>query len=255
MIKSKYFDVNEDGFSIRCKLYYDKDPRSFSHVVIATCGFGGDKDNRATEKFAARIISRYKGYGVICFDWPSHGKDALNRLTVDACLTYLELVTRYARDAFQPQDIFNYSSSLGAYVTLRYLSEKNKNPWKRIAFRCAALNIYQSMSASITEDEWAKLNKGKEIIRGFHRKIKISKEFLEDLKAHDMSQGDFLAYADAIFMVHGTKDEMAPFTEAEAFSENNVIELYPVENADHAFSNPDYMDLAIDKIIEFLKPA
>ncbi|MDO4621503.1 MAG: alpha/beta hydrolase [Eubacteriales bacterium] len=250
----KYFDINEHGFSIRCKLYYNKDIRSLTHIVIATYGFGGNKDNKAIEKFADRITTKYKGYGVVCFDWPCHGKDARNKLILEECITYLEQVKNYVKEEMHAEKIYNYSSSFGAYVTLRYIDEKAEDPFDRTAFRCPAICMYDAMAQHITDEDWNKLNKGKEILRGFDRKIKISKEFLEELKEHDVSQNDYLEYADNILMIHGTKDDMAPFAVAEAFSENNVIELVAVENADHPFSNPDYMDFAIQKMIEFFEP-
>ena len=120
----KYFDINESGFSIRCKLYYNKDLHNLPHIVVATYGFGGNKDNKAIEKFAERLTTKYHGYGVVCFDWPCHGKDARNKLILDECCTYLDLVTRYVRDTMHAEDVYNYSSSFGAYITLRYLAEQ-----------------------------------------------------------------------------------------------------------------------------------
>lgn len=251
---NKYFDINEQGFSIRCKVYFNKDLRNVSSIVIATYGFGGNKDNKAVEKFADRITGKYKGYGVVCFDWPCHGMDARNKLILEECVTYLDLVLAYVMREMKADRIYNYSSSFGSYVTLRYLQEKGENPFAKIAFRCSAIKMYDAMVKNITEDDWTKLNKGKEILRGHDRKIKITKEFLEELQAHDVSQNDYMEYADDIIMIHGTKDEMAPISVVEEFSENNVIELVAVENADHPFSNPDYMDFAIQKMIEFFAP-
>jgi predicted alpha/beta-fold hydrolase len=247
----KNFDINENGFSIRCKLYYGKDLHDLHNIVIATYGFGGNKDNKAISKFAERLISKYKGYGIICFDWPCHGKDARNKLILDECMTYLDMVTAYAKEEFHADTIFNYSSSFGAYVTLRYLNTYQKNPFHKIAFRCPAIKMYDAINAGVTEDEHDKLAKGKEIIRGFDRKIKLTQDFFDDLRDHDVSKEDFLDYADSILMIHGTRDEMAPIEVSREFSENNVIELIPVENADHPFSNPTYMDFAIQKIISF----
>ena len=51
-MKETYFSINEDGLSIRCKLY-GTGAREYSRVVIFGHGFGGHKDNRAAEKFAA----------------------------------------------------------------------------------------------------------------------------------------------------------------------------------------------------------
>ncbi len=249
----KYFDINEQGFSIRCKVYFEKDIHNLKHIVLATYGFGGNKDNKAIEKFAERITTKYKGFGVVCFDWPCHGKDARNKLILDECLTYMDLVIKHIKEEMGAEAVYNYSSSFGAYVTLCYLHD-HENPFRKIAFRCPAIKMYDSMAAHVTEDDWNNLNKGKEILRGYDRKIKISLEFLESLKVNDVSTYDYMDYADDIIMIHGTKDEMAPIEVAEEFSENNVIELIKVENADHPFSNPKYMDFAIQKIQEFFEP-
>lgn len=250
----KYFDLNEDGLSIRCKLYYDKDLHKLPNIVVATYGFGGNKDNHAVEKFAERITTKYHGYGVVCFDWPCHGKDARNKLIPEECVTYLDLVTKYIKTEMHAERVYNYSASFGAYITLRYLNERGANPYDRIAFRCPAIKMYDSLHGGVTPEEEDKLAKGKEIIRGYDRKIKLTQDFFDDLKAHDMSKPDFMDYADSILMIHGTKDEMVPISEAEEFSDKNVIELVKVENADHPFSNPTSMDFAIQKIIEFFAP-
>ncbi len=249
----KYFDINEQGFSIRCKVYFEKDIHNLKHIVLATYGFGGNKDNKAIEKFAERITTKYKGFGVVCFDWPCHGKDARNKLILDECLTYMELVINNIKMEMGAEALYNYSSSFGAYVTLCYLHD-HENPFRKTAFRCPAIKMYDSMTAHVTEEDWNNLNKGKEILRGYDRKIKISLAFLQDLKNNDVSSYDYMDFADDIIMIHGTKDEMAPIEVAEEFSENNVIELIKVENADHPFSNPKYMDYAIQKIQEFFVP-
>ena len=98
------------------------------------------------------------------------------------------------------------------------------------------------------------ISEGKEILRGFDRKIKLTEDFFDDLRAHDVSANDYMDYAESILMIHGTKDEMAPIEVSRKFSDDNVIELVEVENADHPFSNPGCMDLAIQKIIEFFAP-
>ncbi|MCQ2492754.1 MAG: alpha/beta hydrolase [Lachnospiraceae bacterium] len=250
---NKYFDINEEGFSIRCKIYYNKDLHNHTDVVIATYGFGGNKDNKAIEKFADRITTKYKGYVVVCFDWPCHGADARNKLIPEECMKYMSLVVDYAKKELKAERIFNYSSSFGAYITLRQLHETTINPFDKIAFRCPALKMYDAFAQNITDADWTKLNKGKEILRGHDRKIKMSKELLEDFKEHDVTEHDYMEFADDIIMIHGTKDAAVPIETVRAFSDENVIELYEVENADHPFSNPDYMDFAIQKMIEFFK--
>lgn len=57
-----------------------------------------------------------------------------------------------------------------------------------------------------------------------------------------------------MLILQGTKDAFIPFDTVREFAEDNVIELIRMENADHPFSDPGIMDLAISKIIEFFHP-
>lgn len=106
----------------------------------------------------------------------------------------------------------------------------------------------------MSEEEQQKLAKGREILWGFDRQMKISKAFFDELAIADIFQNDYLEAADQIFILHGTEDEMVPLSVSQQFAENNVIELVAVEGADHAFSNPKLMDVAIGKIVDFLSP-
>lgn len=249
----KHFDINRGGYSIRSRLIVndsDKSTRTFDDVVIVTHGFGSSKETAGTLHFGEHLTSKYKGFAVIAFDWPCHGMDARKKLTIEECLTYLTLVTEYAREEMKAKRIYNYSSSFGGYLTLRYLIEKG-NPFTKIALRCPAVCMYQSMMSCLTEDDKDKLRKGKEISIGFERKMKVDKAFFEDLKSFDVMDHEYFDFADSMIILHGTKDEMIPMEESRRFAENNVIEFIPVEGANHPFQNPDHMALAIHKIIEF----
>lgn len=149
----KYFDINKEGFSVRCKIYYHKDLHDLKDIVVATYGFGGNKDNKAIEKFAMRITSKYKHYGVICFDWPAHGQDARNKLVIDECITYLRLVNTYIEEEMGITSLYHYASSFGAYVLLRMLHEEG-SCYKKIALRCPAIKMYDSLTQDIDESEW-----------------------------------------------------------------------------------------------------
>jgi len=249
----KLFDINEDGFSIRCKLYYNKDIHNLSDIVICTHGFGGFKNNKAIEKFAERICTKYKGYGVVCFDWPCHGDDARKKLVLGECLTYLENVIRFCKQEYKAERIYNYSTSFGAYLTMVYIM-KNTNPFQKIALRSPAFRMHESLTRGLSEEDKTKLSKGKEILMGRERLIRIEKEFLDEVKENDITKYEFFDYADDILVIHGTKDEMIPIEYSETFSEENVIEMVTVLNADHRFSDPKTMDFAIQKIIEFFMP-
>ena len=96
----KNFDINQQGYSIRCKLLIndnDKQTRTFDNVVIVTHGFGSHKDTAGTVHFAEHLTSKYKNYAVIAFDWPCHGADARKKLSLPECMNYLTWVVDYAK--------------------------------------------------------------------------------------------------------------------------------------------------------------
>jgi alpha-beta hydrolase superfamily lysophospholipase len=249
-MKEKKFDINENGMSIRCLSYSISNIKDAENIVVATYGFGGKKENHAISEFVERLTGKYKSFAVITFDWPCHGEDARKKLTISECLLYLDIVNKYIRTEFDPSGIYNYSSSFGAYITLLYIHLYN-NPYNKIGLRCPAIGMYDAMLKNIDNDGLLKLKKGKEILIGFDRKMKISSEFFDELKENDISKFDYIDYADQILMIQGTCDEMVPIALTEKFSDKNVIELIEVDGADHPFSNPKHMDTAIHSIIEF----
>ena len=170
------------------------------------------------------------------------------------CDMYLTFVIDYVKKQFDTDDIYAYATSFGAFLFLKYIADHSCNPFRKAALRCPAITIYDSMIHRImSEDDYAKILKGKPVLVGFDRKIKIGKPFLEELEAADITQNDYMDYADDLLIIHGTKDEIIPFEVSEQFADKNVIELIPMQNGDHRFTDPRIMDLAIHTIIEFIE--
>lgn len=246
----RYFEVNGSGHNVRCKLYC-QDVHHLCRVVIFCTGFGGHKDNRAAEKFAERLLSKYKATALVTFNWPCHGDDVKKKLCLADCEAYLELVLSHVKEHFQPEALYAYATSFGAYVLLKYLSEKG-NSFEKIALRCPAVNMYELLSQKImTQDDLLRLQKGKEVFIGFDRKVPVNQTFLNELRQNDSRQRDFLDYAEDMLIVQGTKDEIAPCEEAATFAENNLIDFIPVPDADHRFQDPRKMETAIKHILQF----
>ena len=245
----RYFEINEQGHNIRCKLYC-QDPKDIHRVVIFCHGFGGHKDNAAAEKFAQRLLSKYKRVGMVTFNWPCHGDDVKKKLCLADCSAYLELVTGYIRQKYATDALYCYGTSFGGYLALKYIVEKD-NPFRKIALRCPAVDMYHVLLGAIMSDgDLEVLEKGREIPVGFDRKIMVSPAFLEDLKTHDIRSWDFLDYAEDLLILHGTADEIVPFADARQFAEDQLIDFIAVEGADHRFRDPNKMELATKQILE-----
>ena len=79
----KDFSINEEGYSVRCRLFHQGHARMFKRVVICTHGFGSNKDKTNITRFAEKEIAKYKNDAVLAFDWPCHGQDARKKLELD----------------------------------------------------------------------------------------------------------------------------------------------------------------------------
>lgn len=251
-MNEKYFNINQEHLSVRCKLYAPDNARTFEHVAIATYGFGGNKDNHPVQKFAERLTSKYKGYAVVTFDWPAHGNDGRKRLSIPESMEYTTLVVDYARERLGARHLYLYGTSYGGYVALRYLVEAG-DPFDKIALRCPAIDLYHIMLKSLSEDERHKIARGKKVLIGYERKSEIDQEFLDDLRDHDVRDCEYFDWADTMLLIHGAKDETVPIEDTRRFADDNVIPLIEVPDGDHPFSNPHAMDFAIGEIVKFFR--
>ena len=217
----KYFSINQNGHSIRCKLYCN-DIKKIDAVIIFCHGFSGNKDNRMAQTLANRILKRHKDMALLIFDWPCHGDDAGNKLRLADCSAYLREVIAYAKTRFHAKNLFASGTSFGGYLLLKYIAE-NGNPFIRATFRCPAVNMYDTLTDNIlTAEQIATLRKGKPVAVGFERKVKIDEALLTDLQAHDITLADYSAFAPALKIIHGTKDEIVSY---EAVTRERITAL------------------------------
>lgn len=250
-MREKYFNINKPVGSIRCKAYLS-DPRSVSRVIVYGHGFSGHRDNKAAQRFADYVLKKHRDVAVITFDLPCHGDDVKKKLSLTDCDGYIGAVAEYAKAQYGTDDVSVYATSFGGYLILKYIYEHG-NPFRKIALRCPAVNMYKVLSDTIMEpDELKALSRNKPIEVGFDRKIKITKAFLDELKNADIGGLDYRDAADDILIVHGTRDEVVSFDYVREFAEKNDIKFVSVENADHRFKAPTKMDEAIKSIYEFI---
>lgn len=246
----KYFEINEGSHNIRCKLYTGERGQ-INKMILFVHGFAGHKDNKTAENFAERVLSGHKDAAVLVFDLPCHGEDVKKKLTLGDCMAYLETVTAYIKEAFHVEKADVCATSFGGYLVLRYIATRG-NPFRRIVLRCPAVNLYESMTGTImTEEDLRKLEKGKKAAVGFDRKVELDRTFLLELRENDIRESDFIDFADDLFILHGTADEIIPFPEVSAFADRNCIELLPIPGADHRFSNPLLLEQTTKAILRF----
>ena len=249
-MNAKYYEINRNGLNIRCKYYFEKG-ETVRRAVITGTGFGGHKDNKAVERYAEHVLKKHKDTAVVAFNWPCHGDDVKKKMALADCDAYLDSVIKDAAEKFPEAELYGYATSFGGYLFLKFIHDHG-DPFRKAALRCPAVNMYDVLTkAIIRNDEMDRLSKGKEVPVGFDRKIMVSPAFLDELLSEDIRAYDYLDYAEDLLILHGTKDEIVPFTDSQEFAEASLIEFIPVQNADHRFQDPKTMDEAIKRIQEF----
>ena len=244
-MNTKYFTVNSNGCSIRSKIYYT-DLAGIRRVILGCHGFGGDKDNTASRKVAEKILPSHKQTALVTFDWPCHGEDARRSLCLADCGKYLATMLDYVRGTYSPDSLCGFAVSFGAYLTLKYINE-NGNPCEKTVLRSPAVDMYNTLSANILgETEREALSKGRDVLAGFEKKVRISRGFWEELAANDIQERDYSAEKGKLLLLHGTADQIVPPPAVERFAERNSLDYIPFEGADHTFRNPVLMSEAMN---------
>ncbi len=226
MIEKK-FEVNSNKNNIKCKIY-ENNLRNINHIILSIHGFGGNKDNSVTRKLAEDLIERYDDVAVISFDLPCHGNDVKQKIDLNDCDNYLDIMVNYIHEKENVNDIYVQATSFGGYLVLKYISEHN-NPFTKIALRCPAINMYNLMLERIlTKEQLLELAKRKDVECGKDRKIKITDNFLLQLKENNILKRDYIDQSESILIMHGTKDELIDFEIDRKFCDDNIIEFIPI---------------------------
>ncbi len=248
----KYFAINGLGFSVHCKLYAN-DIHDTDRVILFGHGFGGHMDNKAAERFADRVLAKYKHAAVVTFNWPCHGNDALKRLRLRDCDAYLSIVTQYIQNTLSAREIYGFATSFGGYLFLKYISEHG-SPFAKLALRCPVIDMYDILVGRImTGENRESLKKGRDAMVGFDRKIRVDPQFVQEIRSHPMTRTDFTEQSERMLILHGSRDEIVPFQAVKTFSDDNLIEFVSVEGADHRFQNPAHMETATKAILNFFE--
>ena len=268
----KYFDLPGADFAIRCKLYCSDslfrksrgqtDPElfpeeltggHFRRVVLFCHGFAGHRDNAMARTMAGNILASHDDTALVIFNWPAHGDDAHECISLADCDAYLGRVLSFVQEELQPRILDASATSFGGYLVLKYLHDHGEMPFRRLCLRCPAIVMHDVLMQTIlTPEEIRRIEAGGTVLSGFDRMTGITGAFLQELQAADLMKGDYRPFADRIRIAQGTSDELVPFTAVQSFAQKNGMEFLPFQGADHRFTGPGQMDAVIASFLDFL---
>jgi uncharacterized protein len=220
-------------------------------AVIISHGLGSSKESPTAQAVAA-ALPEY-GIGTYGFDFPAHGDSPVGgeQFRIFNCLNDLAAVEAHVRELRPEAEIAYFSSSFGAYINLIYLA-KRPHTGKKSFLRCAAVDMPRLFTNHTTPEQYAQLDARGYIILDFDyvRPLKITREFYDDLAAHDV----FKLYRPnmaGLAMIHGDADETAPVADARRFAQQFGAGLTEVKDADHRISIPGGMEQVIAAAVQF----
>ena len=235
------------GYAIPCRYHLKSDAR---RVVLICHGFGSSRNSPTAEALAAKLTP--VGLGWLSFDFPAHGDSPVDgdQLSITNCLNDIAVAEEFAAAMAPQAELCYFGSSFGSYVLALYLALR-PHRGRKAMLRCAAVTMPELLTAEITPRDQELLDtQGYAMAEQYGRPLKITREFVADLKDHDAFQLCHPGMAE-LLMIHGTADETAPLEAAHRFAKQLGARLIIVPGAGHRFQGPGETEQVMDVAREF----
>ncbi len=234
-------------------------PDGAEKIVIMVHGFGSRRDCETGKLLFRRMPP--EGYGVVTYDQPSHGSDESRKepLLIENCLSSLAEVENYIKSEYPDAEIFYFSSSFGAYITVLHTTGRPHSGY-RAFLRSAAVNMPSILLSELSGDpdspkvQFLKENGYFDMGALTEDVIRMPAAFFEELRENNLFER-FAArmYDDTAFeMVHGEKDDTIELQYAEKFAKQFGIKISVIPGEGHTLSGfPETPDTVADLAIAF----
>lgn len=223
-------------------LLLEPDCGALRRIVLSVHGFGGSMRDRIQESIAEEM--ELFGSVVLRFDFPAHGENDEDILTLSGCINTLLGVAQYAQQRYpQLEDLCIFATDFGAYVTLSAMQELVELPGRvRLVIQTPSLNMDQTVlnmarvsSATMEAMEWAVLQAP--------RPVGITYSFYEELRENIV----LAAYPLPFLILHGECDDCVSWSDVQQLHDlNERSKLVLIPGAGHRFLEPGALDMVLD---------
>lgn len=243
-IQIKMLDIKGKLYKINAKIYIPEG--KMEEIIIACHGFAGDKESSAIYALSQEVVKN--NIGVICFDFPGHGKSEVNadKLTINNCIQDINEIEKFIIDTYGDIPINIFATSFGAYITLINIARNNKK-YKNIILRSPAIRMEEIFKNTLLRQSIYEYKKNEYTKLGFEREMLVPYTFLEELENNNI----FKIYENKeipnIYIIQGDKDDIAPIEDTKEFisQHSKNIKLFIISGADHRMKGPGELEKAI----------
>ena len=238
----------EQRFTVSCGdmetpcLLWEPDYGVLRRIVLGVHGLGGSMHDPIQDSIAEE--TELFGSVVLRFDFPAHGENEEDVLSLQSCVDTLLCVARYARERYPKlEDLCIFATDFGAYVALSAMQELMELPGRvRLVIQPPALNMDQAVlsmtqmsQVTLEATEWAVLNAP--------RPVGITYDFYEELRDNVV----LAAYHLPFLILQGECDDCVSRADIQQLHDlNEGSKLVLIPGAGHHFREPGALDMVLD---------
>lgn len=238
----------EQRFTISCGdmetpcLLLEPDYGALRRIVLGVHGLGGSMHDPIQDSIAEEM--ELFGSVVLRFDFPAHGENEEDVLSLQSCVDTLVGVARYARERYPKlEDLCIFATDFGAYVTLCAMQQLLELPGRlRLVVQTPSLHMDQTVltmanvsPVTLEATEWTVLKAP--------RPVGITYDFYEELRDNIV----LAAYPIPFLILHGECDHCVPRAEVqELHNLNEGSKLVLIPGVGHLFQEPGALDMVLD---------
>ena len=235
------FMISRDDRNTPCILS-EPDYGTPLRVVLGVHGIAGSK-NDDIQKSIAEEMTLF-GSPVLRFDFPAHGENEEEVLTLRGCVDTLLDVAEWAAERYpRARDLCIFATGFGAYVTLMAMQDLIELPLRvRLVIQTPSLRMDQTV-LGITRVTPVTLEAMDMVIFRTSRPLGFSYSFYEEL----VENPALAAYPIPFLILHGQYDDYIPMADIQQLHDlNDRSKLVIIPGASHRFLEPGAWDMVLD---------
>ena len=236
------FTITNGGRMTPCILR-EPDFGQSERVVLGVHGIGGSKEDQIQQSIAEEM--ELFGSVVLRFDFPAHGENEEEILSLQGCVDTLLDVADYAVGRYPHlQDLCIFATGFGAYVTMTAMQDLAALPVRvRLVIQTPSLRMDQTV-LNITRVSAVTLEAMEMVLfKVPKRPLGFFYSFYEECRDNPA----FASYPIPMLILHGQYDDYVPMSDIQLLRDlNDRSKLVIIPGASHRFLEPGAWDMVLD---------
>lgn len=236
----RYFTLSSGPMRVPCKIY-EPDFGAPRFCILGVHGFGANKDTEILSSLSEEMS--FFGASTVTFDFPAHGDNPNDDLTLEGCIDTLLYCAEWARNRYPDIPFCVFGSGFGAYVTLIAIDQLEELVGKvKLVLQTPNLRMSETLLNMTRKTEAQLMAEGRTTLNA-QRKFDVTYSFYKQVRNYTA----LTIYDMPMLLLHGEKDEYLPLEDMMNFRRiNSGCKLVVIPGAGHQFLEPGAWDMVVD---------